>query len=160
MDIVRLCLKMVGKRRFPRWIIGNDQGQVWNKFGWFPPNHERGGQLFADMNSVHGAARLIQCLQHGEKKYRQVFRFPCTVEVYSDSPIRVGELRQWLDLALQYWLDYFAHGNGPKGSGVVSMAELSKLKQVRLKRHHRAAARVDHTKSFVIDVAWQSTTSW
>ena len=161
MDIVRLCLKMVGKRRFPRLILCTDRGVQWDGIGWLPPSHQGRGKLFADMKSVNDAAQLIQCLQHGEKAYHQVFRLPCTVDVYSDNPVPVEELRQWLKLALQHWLDYFAYGNGPNESGVVSTVEFPKLKQVRLRRNRRPVREtVDYTKSFVIDVNCESTTSW
>lgn len=129
-------LEVGGSAEFPRFLIKEEGGRVWNGTEWA----DEGGELFA---SGETAARLCQDLQRAGHKaaFSSAFTIPLRIEVLSDGPVKPDDLVEWLRKAVDLRLNYVRNGTGPDGSLVIANIDLCGIEAgqvTELKGHDHA----------------------
>ena len=115
----KLVLSLIPKGHpdHPRFLIANQDKQFWTGDGW--SHVEDHGLLFADEREIGNVASKILTSHCGDKP---VFRFsvPLEIEIRSDKPPAITDVRWWLMRAVRLYVDYH-QGQLGDGVGLVSL---------------------------------------
>jgi hypothetical protein len=126
----KIGCREIGERNTRRWIIHNDQvpEHYWTGNGWDATQGE--AKLYHDRNKAYPAAKKLQdaILKHlPVRKYKATIE----IEVRSDKPLSLQEIRDYCYGAASFELDYDLYGTGPiNESQVWSTIQWSSLRKV------------------------------
>ena len=116
-----------GNLQFERFLIEDQKGRAWTgeRFSSFD-----GRALYAKHND---AAVDVQNILKGHFVGIQPIKYvaPLLVEVYSDIPVHVTEVAQYLSHASRLFLNTPEHGHGPGHSLVLPWIEWHRIKEVK-----------------------------
>jgi len=99
----------------PRYVISDQRHRVWDGTGW--NDDENAGLLFADERELGQVVRDLLLGQCGDKP-TFVFTAPVQIEVRSNEPPDLIDLKLWLIRAARLYMDSRL-GNGPLNGSVV-----------------------------------------
>jgi hypothetical protein len=118
-----LSIVRAGPAQFERFQIADDKNRLWTgqEFG-------TSGVLFAHHNQ---AAIEIQSILKGQFEGLEPDRYmvPLFVEVFSDEPVPVALVAQYLSRASKLYLNTPQYGNGPGSSLVLPWIEWHRIKE-------------------------------
>lgn len=110
-------LGLRGNKRFPRFIITEEGGEVWTGEGW---SKDQGKAiLFACPGVASRASQKVMRQQFSDLGCVERFNVPIHVEVRSQQGIDPEELREWLVRAADFRVAYGTFGTGPTEESLV-----------------------------------------
>lgn len=114
-----LSLIAKGSAEHPRFILANQRQEFWTGDGWSPD--EQAAALFADEAE---AGRVCFDILTESAKDKPTFRFtaPVEIEVRSDRPPTLANVRFWLMKAARLFVVYRQCGAGPTTDGVTLLS--------------------------------------
>lgn len=107
-----------------RYYIYDREHNYWNGSGWTTKHKE--AHLWADPSEAAATMHEIMLTLPGGL---QRFLVPVVIEVKSLEPVSAEALREWLDKAVQVFVDA-SHGTGPGESMVMLQLSWDKVKEV------------------------------
>ena len=108
-----------GTPAHPRYVLSDQRHQVWTGSGWSPD--QNAGLLFVSERELGQVVRDI-VLEQCSDKPAFVFTAPVKIEVRSDEPPDLVELKLWLMRAARLYLNNYECGNGPVSESVVLLS--------------------------------------
>lgn len=127
---VVLSLVARGTPEFPRYLIGNQFGQVWTGEGWSPDEDE--GLLYGNNGEAAKEVQRLLLTDYADKPVRR-FRAPIYLDLFAEAAVSEHDLKAWLVRVARLLMDTPVHGNGPiedtLGLCRVAWDELEELKE-------------------------------
>ncbi len=123
-----LSLHQIGTSAFPRFAISDQFLRFFDGHGW--TLDARKALLFSDSNLACQEMQGLLMIDYAHKPVRR-FRAPVYLDLYSDRPVSLEELQDWLVKVSKLLIDSPTHGNGPVDSlGLcrISWSELEEMK--------------------------------
>jgi len=110
-------LGLRGNKRFPRFVITEEGGEVWTGEGW--SKDQRKAILFACPGVASRESQAVMRRQFADMGCVETFTVPIHVEVRSKDGIDQEELREWLVRAADFRVAYGTFGTGPTEESLV-----------------------------------------
>ena len=124
---MRLEIQAVGNPVFPRFIIANDQGEVYDGTAW--NTDRKKAVLYANGQELAVQFRSLEEACHNHLPLRE-FAVTLNVTVRADQPFTEADLALYLERAACILLDH-AKGTGPTENSLVQCSvSWDKLKEV------------------------------
>lgn len=121
-----LHVVQVGNNDFHRYQITDEQEHRWDGEQFNSEN----GVLFADHNVA--ATEVQEILKKNFEGVKAVkYVVPLYVEVFSNEPVHLNDVAEYLSKASRLYLNTTDHTNGPNNSLVLSSIEWNGIKQMK-----------------------------
>ncbi len=114
---MKLEIHPVGNPKFPRFVIANDQGEVFDGDGWNKDQNR--AILYAEGQEVARQFNALQEAMHRDWPIRE-FAVTLNVRVRSAHPFTQRELEDYLERAVAIMLDH-DKGTGPTPNSMVQL---------------------------------------
>lgn len=108
-----LYVAQVGPPAFPRFMICDSAGPIWNGSSW-----DGRPLLYADRNLVSNDCFDLQRRETAAKPHRAIVEVPLRLEAFSDLPADLEQLRDWLVRNVGVTVDVTS-GSGPTKDSIV-----------------------------------------
>jgi hypothetical protein len=118
MNIRKLIIDACGPEWARRFFIRDGENYFWNDIGQTWTCNPRDATLWADHDEIGVKQHELMLSQiPGEA---QTFAAPIFIDVKASEPVDIGALRDWLNEAVQVWMNS-KFGTGPGDNSMVMM---------------------------------------
>lgn len=123
-----LSIFVTGPPAHPRYQIADTESNFWTGDDWSA--NEADARLYATVNDAGHAIQGILLAEHGDKPVRR-FTAPVCIDLYSDAPLTLDQMRNWLVKVARLTIDAEQHGNGPvEGTLGLSRIAWNELREI------------------------------
>jgi hypothetical protein len=124
-----LSLHQMGTSAYPRFAIGDSFLQFFDGRGWTLDASK--ALLFSDSNFACQEMQRLLMIDYANMPMRR-YRAPVYIDLFSDRPVPLEELQDWLVKVSKLLIDSPTHGNGPMAGSLglarINWTELEEVK--------------------------------
>ena len=119
-----------GNPEFPRYSISDQYLRYWTGETWTEPGKDQTALLYSSSNEALIEMNRLLVVEHSTLTVTR-YVAPIYIELRSEKPIPMDELKRWLLRATKLLIDSPKHGNGPVagslGSCRIEYGELEEI---------------------------------
>ncbi len=105
-----LSLHQMGTSAFARYSIGDQFLRYFDGHGWTTEANK--ALLFSDSNFACQEMQRLLMIDYADRPLRR-FRAPVCIDLFSEGPVSLEDLQDWLVKVSKLLIDSPTHGNGP-----------------------------------------------